>query len=297
MRLSECFPKERVLKDTSFDALGLSNSEVKADLLSFLEDARFMNELIVNQHICAVICKKEDAEMLAEHICGVVVSDNPRKDYFELHNRLAQKEEYFPALQPTVIGQNCSISPHAVIAPFGVKIGNGVTVEEFAVVRGPCEIGDGCVLHAGVKIGGAGYEFKFFGDDVLDVVHCGGVKIGRNVIFWENATVHRAVYPWDLTEIGDNCRISAQAHIDHGAKLACCVKVCAGAVVSGRTAIGSHTNIGPGSVLSNRICVGENAHVVLGSVVTKNVPDGGQVSGNFAIDHKKHIELVKKQVL
>ena len=297
MRLSEYFPAERVLRDAVFDALGLSNTDIKARLLSFFEDMRFAAELNENRHICAVICKKEDVAQLAEHIEGVVVSEHPRRAYFELHNRLAGEAGYAPALTPTVIGRDCKISPWAMIDPLAVKLGDGVTVEDFAVIKGPCEIGDGCVLRAGVKVGGVGYEFKIFGDKVLDVAHCGGVRIGKNVILWENATVHRAVYPWDLTEIGEGCRIGAHAHIDHGTKLGSYVKVCAGAILSGRCAVGSHSTVGPGSVLSNRICVGEGAHVVLGSVVTKSVADGERVSGNFAIEHKKHMESVKRQAL
>lgn len=292
MRLSDFFPTEQVLRDAEFTSLGLSNSSGPDGMLSFLEDPRYASELLENPRIRAVLCTDSAAGQLPESM-GAVVCQSPRRAYFTLHNRLAQSPDYCPPQAPSVIPASCRVSPLAYIAPTGVVLGERVTVEEFVSIHGPCQIGDGCVLHPGVKLGGAGYEFKYSGDEVLDVAHCGGVELGENVVLWENVTVHRAVYPWDRTVIGANSRIGAQSHIDHGAKIGRCVKVCAGCVVSGRTVVGAHALLGPGSVCSNRITVGDHARVLLGSVVTKDVPAGMAVSGNFAIGHADHIAQVK----
>ena len=83
--------------------------------------------------------------------------------------------------------------------------------------------------------------------------------------------------------------------MDHGAKIGDFAKVCAGAIISGRTEVGTHAYIGPGAVLSNRLQVGEGAHAVLGSVVTRDIPPGQRVSGNFAIDHQRHMDAVRKE--
>ena len=292
MRLSDFFPTEQLLQDTEFSALGLSNSDGPDGMLSFLEDPRYTSELLENPRVCAVLCTDSFAKQLPESM-GAVVCQSPRRAYFELHNRLAQLPDYCPPQLPSIIPTSCHISPLAYIAPTGVVLGEYVTVEEFVSIHGPCRIGDGCVLHAGVKLGGAGYEFKYFGDEVLDVAHCGGVELEENVVLWENATVHRAVYPWDMTRIGAGSRVGAQSHIDHGVKIGRCVKICAGCVISGRTEAGDHALLGPGLVCSNRIAVGEHAKVLLGSVVTKDVPAGTTVSGNFAVEHAAHLAYVK----
>ena len=294
MRLSELFPGECVLRDAEFDALGLSNTELDKRLLSFLEDARFAGELNANKNIIAVICPESVVESLNERITGVVIAERPRKAYFELHNRLALTSEYWQPMEDIKIGQNCKISNFAVIDSKGVVLGDNITVEEFVVIKGPCVIGDNTIIKAGAKIGGEGFEFKRFPDSVLDVTHCGPVIIGRNVIIWENTTIHRAVYPWDTTSIGDYVRISANAHIDHGAKIESFAEICAGAIVSGRTVIGDHALVGPGAIVSNRISVGNSAKVSLGGVVTRNVAERQTVSGNFAIEHSKHMENIKK---
>lgn len=294
MRLSEYFPAEEILHDEEFDALGLSNSAVDRRLLSFLDDSRYADELNANPRVHAVICMANAVPALSERITGIVLSDQPRRAYFELHNRLAQTAEYRGASAETAIGPDCRISPLAYIAPFGVEIGEGVVIEEFVSIKGPCRIGAHTVIRAGAKIGGDGFEFKRFSDSVLDVAHCGAVEIGRNVVIWENATVHKAVYPWDATCICDFSRIGANSHIDHGAKIGAFCEICAGAIISGRAEIRERAFVGPGAVVSNRLQIGAGAKATLGSVVTRDVADGQTVSGNFAIDHQKHIEAVKK---
>ena len=294
MRLSDFFPTEQILRDGDFSALGLSNSDGPEGMLSFLEDARFADELLDNTRIRAVICRPEDGAAMAERKQGVVLSDTPRLAYFQLHNRLAELPGYCPPQAPSVIPESCHVSPLAYIAPTGVVLGENVTVEEFVSIHGPCRVGDNTVLHAGVKLGGPGYEFKYLpGGGVLDVAHCGGVHIGADVVRCDNVAVHRAVYPWDETVIGDECRVNAQSHIDHGVKLGRRVKVCAGCVISGRVKAGNGVKFGPGVTVSNRLTIGDGAQVLLGSVASRNIPAEAVVSGNFAIDHAAHLEQVK----
>lgn len=294
MRLSQYFSKESLLHDGEFAALGLSNSAPGVPFLSFLEDGRYAEELNANPDIRAVICKREMVPLLAPHIVGIAFSEAPRMAYFTLHNQLAQTPAYRGAQAESTMGPGCQVSPLACIAPYGVELGEGVVIEEFVTVKGPCRIGSGTVIRAGAKIGGEGFEFKLLEDSVLDVAHCGSVEIGSGVIIWENATIHKAVYPWDVTRVETGARVGANSHIDHGAKIGAYAKIGAGAVVSGRTEVGSRAYIGPGAVLSNRLHVGAGAHAALGSVVTRDIPAGQTVSGNFAIDHQKHIELLKK---
>ena len=294
MNLSNYFSPEAVLRDGSFETLCLSNSRPGAPALSFLDTARCADELNANPEIVCVICTLETAAILDDHIQGVVLSEAPREAYFTLHNHLSADPSYCPPLRKTKIGPNCQISPLSYIAPEGVLLGDGVVVAEFVSIHGPCIIGDHSVIHSGAKLGGAGFEFKCFTDQVLDVVHCGLLEIGEDVVIWENTTIHRAVYPWDRTYVGPHSRIGANSHIDHGVKLGAFCQICARALVSGRAEAGERTYVGPGSVISNRLHLGPGARTSLGSVVTKDVPAGQTVSGNFAIEHQKYLDFIKK---
>ena len=293
MKLSEFFNSGSIIRDADFEALGLSNSHINKCMVSFFDDERFYEEIKNNNKICAIICRKEDVQMFDYmSTIGIVISNNPRKDYFLLHNRLSRRKGYCIEKRKTIVGNNCSISKLSSISCEGVEIGNNVIIDDFVKIQGPCIIGDNTVIRSCCIIGGNGFEFKRYSEEVLDVIHCGNVCIGSNVILWENVTVHRAVYPWDSTVIGDWSRIGVQSHVDHGAKVGQFVEICAKCTISGRVHIGKHAFIGPGSILSNRIVVGDYSKVLLGSVVTNNISDGCVVSGNFAIEHDKHINRV-----
>ncbi len=293
MRLSDFFRAESVIRDSSFETLGLSNSDPGVPFLSYLDDEKFYYEMCNNRLIKAIICRKDNVHLFDERDdIGIITSDNPRKEYFILHNRLSEDCVYNPEREMSTVGKNCRISSLASISNTGVEIGDDVVIEDFVKIAGPCRIGDNTIIHAGSIIGGVGYEFKRYEKDVLDVIHCGSVFIGNNVIIWENTTIHKAVYPWDSTTVGDWSRIGAHSHIDHGAKIEDLVEICAHCTISGRTHIKSHAFIGPGSIISNRMTIGEKAKVLIGSVVTKDVADEQVVSGNFAIDHDKHIHRV-----
>ncbi len=294
MFLSDYFSSDSILKDTAFDRLCLSNSPPCGKGLSFLEDLRFLDELNENRGIAAVICTADVVEHLSAHIQGVVVSEQPRISFFRLHNRLSQDPAYAPPLSPTKMGRGCVVSPLAVIDPLGVELGEHVVIEEFVVIHGPCRIGDNTVIHSGVKIGEAGFESKRLEEGMLDVAHCGSVEIGHDVVIWENSSVHRALYPWDSTKIGNYVRINAHCHIDHGAKIGDYSKLCAGAIISGRTEIGASAYIGPGAVVSNRLNLGDKARASIGSVVTRDIAEGKTVSGNFAIDHRQFLDHLRK---
>lgn len=72
--------------------------------------------------------------------------------------------------------------------------------------------------------------------------------------------------------------------------------IAAGATFGGRTVLGDGVWIGVGATVINGITVGEKARVNIGSVATRSVPDGGSVTGNFAIEHEKFIENLKKSL-
>ena len=297
MKLSCFFDLDKVYRDSDFYALGLSNSNPGVPFLTYIDNTKFLGEIQENKNVVAIICKREHLPLFVDKNIGIIIVDNPRKTYFQLHNILSNDKNYYNNLENTIIGENCSISKLASISYSGVKIGKNVIIEDFVKIQGPCIIGDNTVIHSGCVIGGSGYEFKRYSEDILDVIHCGSVEIGENVIIWENVTIHKAVYPWDTTKIGSWCRVGALTHIDHGAKIEELVEVCARCTISGRTYIGKHAFVGPGSIISNRIHIGDNAKVLLGSVVTKDVEAEQVVSGNFAIEHDKHISSVKADSL
>lgn len=279
-----------LLNEGSFSSLGLAVSKCDEDLLSFIESEKYTKGL--GKNIKCLITTRELGEKLKDSY-GILISENPRMDYFKLHNKLSTMEDYKRKDFDTVIGENCEISNLASISKKNVKIGNNVKIEEFVVIRENTLIGDNSIIRAGVVIGGEGYEYKRVDGIIMNVNHCGGVIIGNNVEIQYNACIDKALYSWDNTIIGDYSKLDNLVHIEHGVKIGKRCLIASRTTFGGRTVIGDDSWVGLGAIISNGLTLGNKVSISLGSVVTKNLDDGTKVSGNFAIKHDKFIDFIK----
>ena len=272
-----------IINDREFTSLGLAVSKCNEKLLSFIEDEKYIKEL--SDNITCLITTKEIGEAIKDKY-GVIVSKNPRIDYFKLHNKLSNNREYLRKTYKTIIGENCNISPMASISNTNVTIGNNV-------IRENTVIGDNSIIRAGCILGGEGFEYKRTDGIIMNVTHCGGVIVGENVEVQYNTCIDKALYTWDNTIVSDYSKIDNMVHLEHGVKVGERCLIASRTTVGGRTVIGSDSWIGLGAIISNGLTLGNKVSVSLGSVVTKNIEDGEKVSGNFAINHDKFIDFIK----
>jgi len=284
----------KLINEKSFDYLALTESEIKYSNCVFLDSDKYIDK--IKGSVRMVLTTEEIVPMLANKSFGLCVVKEPRKMFFEIHKYLSDKDGYARKQYETTIGQNCEISTLASIAKNNVEIGENVIIEEFVVIRENSIIGDNSIIRAGSIIGGVGFEFKRSDYGITNVVHSGGVIIGKNVEIQYNTCIDRAIYPWDDTIIGDYSKIDNLVHIAHGAKIHNNVMIVANSGIGGRTIIKDNTWIGFGVTVKNGIVVGENARANMGAVVTKSISDHGSVTGNFAIDHEKFIQNMKRSI-
>ena len=279
-----------LLKDGEFTSLGLAVSVCEEKLLSFIENEKYIDSL--SDRITCLITTKAIGEKLKNKY-GVIVSSNPRMDYFKLHNKLSSIEEYKRKEFETIIGEGCEISNLASISKNNVRIGNNVKIEEFVVIRENTVIEDNSIIRAGVVLGWEGYEYKRVDGIIMNVNHCGGVIIGESVEVQYNGCIDKALYPWDNTIIGSHSKLDNLVHIEHGVKIGNRCLIASRTTFGGRTIIGDDSWVGLGAIISNGLTLGNKVSVSLGSVVTKSLKDGEKVSGNFAINHNKYIDFIK----
>lgn len=279
-----------IINDREFTSLGLAVSKCNEKLLSFIEDEKYIKEL--SDNITCLITTKEIGEAIKDKY-GVIVSKNPRMDYFKLHNKLSNNREYLRKTYKTIIGENCNISPMASISNTNVTIGNNVKIEEFVVIRENTVIGDNSIIRAGCILGGEGFEYKRTDGIIMNVTHCGGVIVGANVEVQYNTCIDKALYTWDNTIVGDYSKIDNMVHLEHGVKIGEKCLIASRTTVGGRTVIGSDSWIGLGAIISNGLILENKVSVSLGAVVTKDLVNGDRVSGNFAINHDKYIKFIK----
>ena len=294
MKLSQFWKvnKENLINEKDFETLGILASKVDKTMCTFLDDEKYIKDL--NDNFTMIITTKEIYKLLRSRDCGFYVTENPRIEFFSIHNLLCRDKSYTREKFETKIGKNCNISDKACIAKENVIIGDNVIIEEFVSIKDNVKIGDNCIIRAGTVIGSTGFEFKRYKDKIMPVSHVGGVLIGNNVEIQCNTTIDKAIYPWDDTSIGDFTKIDNLNHLGHACKIGKAVMIPAGSIVGGRAVIEDNVWIGIGSVIRNGITIGKNARCNMGAIVTRSVPENGNVTGNFAINHEIFINNIKK---
>jgi UDP-N-acetylglucosamine acyltransferase len=117
------------------------------------------------------------------------------------------------------------IHPTAIIDS-AARLGDNVTVGPFSVIGPECIIGDGCVigssvcLHRWTELGPncRVWHGASLGGDPQDLKFKGGrttVKVGRNTVIREYATINLSTDEGDVTRVGENCFLMAYCHIAH----------------------------------------------------------------------------------
>lgn len=287
----------KCFNEKSFSSLGLAGYNDGKDVCTFLAASKYADG--ISDGISMIITSKSVYDELLDQNkiddkYGICIVEDPRITYFKLHNALCQNDEYKRKDFPSIISDSAKISKLAYIADKNVKIGNNVLIEEFVSIKENTIIGDNSFIRAGSIIGGTGFEIKNSDGGLWTVTHIGGVIIGNNVEIQQSTTIDKAIYPWDDTILSDGVRINSQVQIAHGVKIDIDTEVVSNAGIQGRVKIGKGVWIGPNTAIRNGIKIGDNARVNIGAVVTLDVPDGASVSGNFAIEHSKMIQEMKR---
>lgn len=189
-------------------------------------------------------------------------------------------------------GEGTEIHASAVIAD-DVTIGRKCVIGPNVVIRDKTTIGDGVILHPGVIIGSEGFQYRHLAGNLVRVPQMGGVEIHDGVEIHSNTCVDRGT-GLGCTVIGKDTKIDNLVHVAHDVRIGERCLVVALAMLGGKTRIGDDVWIGPSAVISDGLSIGDRARITLGSVVTRDVLPGQHVTGNFAIDHGKFIENLKK---
>lgn len=298
MKLSEAIAhiEGELVRDGDFSVIAFATEREQTNFLTFLEKEKFLPALD-NENISCVLCTPELADKIPPHIQGVFVCRRPKASLFALHNALSEHEGYVGKSFPTKIGKNCRISPLASVPKENVIIGDNVTIEPMAVLKGRIVLEDNVVIRSGAVIGCKGFSFSKDEDgNNVSVVDTAKIILKDGVEIFENVTISIGIFPWEETVIGENTKIDAQCYVGHGTHTGKNCLLAAGCRCCGNTLLGDNVWIGGGAIVSNRVSVGTNARVSIGAVATKNVPDEMTVSGNFAIEHHRFLENLKKSI-
>ena len=163
----------------------------------------------------------------------------------------------------------CKISPLASVAA-NARIGENTIIEAFCTIYSDVEIGAGCYIKSGARLGGQGFGFERDSDGVpRRIWHSGGLRIGNNVEIGCNSIVCAGTV--DASEIHDHVKIDDNVLVAHNCTIGSRTMIAGCADISGSVVIGQDVWIGPRATISSKIFIGDGASIIIGSVVARHV--------------------------
>ncbi len=291
MRLSDLNAtqfKIRVIRDGEFTALG-SFTRSRSCQLVFLDNRMYLKKLLGATQFSCAIATDELSKEIPSYL-GVAVSDSPATSFFAIHSYLFLNTDFYGQSFASVVSDRAKVHPTAFVAMKKVVISDDCEIGPKAVILEGTHLERNVRIGAGCVIGGEGFRYIRAEGGLLHIHHAGGVHIHSGVELHSNVCVDKAIYG-DMTEIMNDTKVDNLVHIAHNVRIGRRCMIVACAMIGGSTEIGDDVWIGPNATVSDNLKIGDNAFVSLGAVVVRDVPAGGRVSGNFAIDHSKLVRL------
>ena len=253
-------------------------------------DRRYLAMALDNPSVAAVVVPASLAGADARGR-AMIVAEHPDELYHHLH--AAQR---FPRSGAAAeIDPSASVDPSAVLRG-EVRVGAGSSIGPRVVVDGPVSIGAGVRIEAGAILGCEGLYAKVVAGRRLHMPHFGGVDVGDDAFIHAGAVVVRSAIRGEATRIGRDAHVGVLCNIGHDAEVGAGATISSNVVVAGRARIGARAWIGASATISNMVRVGDGADVRIGAVVIRDVPDGGDVSGNFARGHAGNMKRYLKEL-
>jgi len=186
------------------------------------------------------------------------------------------------SLHPTAIisakaelGRNVIVGPYSIIGE-DVILHDDVRVGSHCVIEGPSEFGSGSVFYPFVSAGQAPQDLKYRGERSW-------LRAGERNTFREFATLQRGTEGGgNLTEIGDDNLIMAQAHIAHDCRIGSHVIFANGATLAGHVIVEDSATLGAYAGIHQFCRVGKHAFIGGYSVVVKDALPYARTVGNHA---------------
>lgn len=175
-----------------------------------------------------------------------------------------------------------NIHPTAVVSS-NAKIGNNVTVLQYAIVEGNVIIGDDCtigpyaVIYNGARIGNrvrihqsasvanVPQDLKFANEDSLFI-------IDDDTIVREFVTLHRGTKETGFSRVGKNCLLMAYSHVAHDTVVGDNCIIANGVQLAGHVVLEDNVSIGGLTPVHQFCLVGRHSYVGGGFRVTQDVP-------------------------
>lgn len=264
--------------------------------LCLAADQAYFREAARNPNVAGIVAPPSALVPGEAEGKAVVVAGRAAELFYHLHN-LGLHRAAGTVAPPgrSFVHPEARVHPTAVLGE-NVVVEAGAVIHEHCVLRPNTVVGPQSVLHPFVTLGVEGFFAKRILGRKVQLEHFGGVRIGEGCVLHGQVMVARSVNAGEWTEIGDGVHLGARAIVGHDCKLETGADISVAAILAGRVRVGAEAWIGAAAVVSNAVRIGREAKVRIGGVVVADVPDRGDVSGNFALDHVRHLKAHLKRM-
>lgn len=147
----------------------------------------------------------------------------------------------------------------------GVRIGTDCVIGDNVSILRDSTLGDRCILHPGVRIGGEGFGFRWDGTGHRKVPQLGRVVIEDDVDIGCNSCVDRATL--GITRIGRGTKIDNLVQVAHN------VTVGPHSILVSQSGVAGSSTLGQGVVVAGQVAISD--HVKVG--------DGARIGGQSGV--------------
>jgi UDP-3-O-[3-hydroxymyristoyl] glucosamine N-acyltransferase len=287
-----------------------SLAEAIAGEVTFYGDPRYAT-LLRKTQASAVFVPHDFSESIA---AAKIRVENPAKAFEQVAFKFAPKEVCFaPGIHSTAIidpsvklGEGVSIQPYAVIEAGAVigkdtiigagtyvgvdsTIGDQTTIYANVSIRERSRIGSRVMIHSGAVIGADGFGFEMVDGQYVKIPQIGIVQIDDDVEIGANTAIDRARF--GRTWIQKGVKMDNLVHIAHNVIVGEHSAIAAGAGIAGSTRIGKHVMIAGQAGIIGHLEIGDGTQIGAQSGISKSIYGGTWLQSPAVplADAKRHI--------
>jgi UDP-3-O-[3-hydroxymyristoyl] glucosamine N-acyltransferase len=270
-----------------------SLSEAGPSQVTFFGNARYL-PAVRQSKAAAVFVPSDFAEQIAPALIKVA---NPTLAFEKALERFAPPPvTYAVGVHSTAVigadvtlGEGVSIQPYAVIergASIGADsvigahafigqesvLGAGCQIHPNVTIRERALIGSRVTIHSGTVIGSDGFGYEFAGGRHVKIPQTGIVQIDNDAEIGANVTIDRARF--GRTWIQEGTKIDNLVQIAHNVVIGRHSIIVAQAGISGSSKLGQYVTLAGQVGVAGHIEIGDHVTVAAQSGISKNIPSG-----------------------
>lgn len=269
--------------------------------LSFLSSAKYRADLLNTKASAVFVIEKEKAQC-PKHVVALVVSDPYlayaySSHFFDPVPRARGVLHATAIVDPTAsLGDGVTVDAYAVIeanaviangAHIGAQcyvgeaahIGSDTRLQPRVTIAHGVKIGERCTIQSGTVIGCNGFGYAPNQGAWQPIAQVGTVIVGDRVEIGANCTIDRGAI--EDTRIDDDVIIDNMVHVAHNVVIGKGCAIAAQVGFAGSTTMGEHCTVGGQSGFAGHIHVAANSHFTGQAMVTKGTTEAGLYSSGL----------------